>query len=136
MNTTKILCIEDTPDNYKLIERLVGSLKSTKEIALFHAISASEAIELAQQHQFHLVLTDVMLPDTTIATFAHVLVHPLRKLIGNVRIIAITAYAFRSDRETVLAAGCDECYHKPIEIRELRPKLMEWLGEVQMPITT
>jgi CheY-like chemotaxis protein len=45
-----------------------------------------------------------------------------------VKIVALTASAFREERDAILAAGCDEMVHKPIEGERLFEVMGELLG--------
>lgn len=53
----------------------------------------------------------------------------IRELDKKIPIIAVTAYAFDSDRRNAMAAGCDSFISKPISIVELKSKLKEAIGK-------
>lgn len=76
------------------------------------AENGNDAVKLAQQGSYDLVLMDIQMPgmDGIEAT-------KLLKSEGfSVPIVALTAKAMRGDREEILAAGCDGYISKPFEV--------------------
>ncbi|MBE7379793.1 MAG: response regulator [Leptolyngbya sp. SIO1E4] len=54
--------------------------------------------------------------------------HPSSPCSPPLKIIALTASAFEADRAKILAAGCDDCVHKPYQAQEIFNVLAEHLG--------
>ena len=107
----KILVIEDTPANM----RLVTDILEREAYTVYQAETAEKGIELAQEIMFDLILMDICLPvmDGLAATrilkgFDHMKHTP---------IIALTAHAMKEDQEAIFAAGCDAYMAKPIRYK-------------------
>ena len=119
----RVLVVEDTPANQKLVVHLLGRRGHWIEIAA----DGKEALELFQRQDFNVVVMDVQMPvmDGFQATAA------IRKLDdrtkARVPIIAMTAHALRGDDDLCLAAGMDAYLSKPVVAREL-VELVERLG--------
>ena len=47
----------------------------------------------------------------------------------DIKIVGITSFAMKGDRERILQAGCDEYVAKPINTRELPKLVKRLLGE-------
>lgn len=112
-----ILIAEDIDSNYLLIEALLR-----KEYRLQRAYNGSEAIELFNAQTPDLVFMDMKMPgmngiDTTIE---------LRKINTEVPIVALTAYAYDSDKARAIDAGCNDFLTKPISPPELRRVITKW----------
>lgn len=106
----KILIAEDNDSNYLLVSTI---LKGKYE--LLRAVNGAEAIEKAHTFEPDIILMDWKMPvmnglDATIG---------IRAFAPDLPIIAITAYAFDTDKQQALAAGCNEFITKPINIKEL-----------------
>jgi PAS domain S-box-containing protein len=122
----RILIAEDQPNNRLLLVQLLESVGFvTKE-----AIDGQEAIELWSSWQPHLILMDLRMPviDGYIAT------RTIRQRESQLsyphppsKIIAITANAFRQDREQILAQGCDDFIAKPFQEHDLLQKIGQLL---------
>ena len=102
----RVLLAEDNPDNQRLISMVVS--QTGAEIVIAH--NGQQAVERAQHEPFELILMDMQMPvmDGLEAT---------RVLRGNGytgTIVALTANAFREDRDACLAAGCNDFMTKPI----------------------
>jgi PAS domain S-box-containing protein len=104
--TGRVLLADDNPDNRRLISMYVTQTGADVVIAL----DGQQAVEYAQREPFDLILMDMQMPvmDGLEAT---------RILRGNAypgAIVALTANAFREDREACLIAGCNDFITKPI----------------------
>jgi CheY-like chemotaxis protein len=125
----RILLVEDNPANQKLSTYILEDRGHSVEIA----DNGQEAIRLAGQNRYDVILMDVQMPgmDGLEATAA------IRRLEDggcHVPIIAMTAHAMKGDRERCLAAGTDGYISKPIKIPEMIG-LVESLGQRTAPAT-
>src|SRR5690606_23840458 len=85
-----------------------------------------EAIELLSMHPVDIVLMDCQMPvmDGFEATG---LIRKLESEKSMVPIIAITANAMSKDKERCVHAGMNDYMSKPVDIHELKEKLLKWL---------
>jgi CheY-like chemotaxis protein/two-component sensor histidine kinase len=109
----RILVAEDNRENrLLLIDLLRGAGLEVRE-----ARNGQESIDLFEQWQPHLIWMDMRMPviDGYAAT------EKIRTLPGGdaVKIVAITASAFKEQRTDILAAGCDEVVYKPYRDHEI-----------------
>ena len=116
----RILLAEDNVINQKLAVKLLERIGYCPDIAG----NGLEVLEALRREPYDLVLMDVQMPemDGVEAT------RRIRKEWpgeSGPRIVAITANAFKSDRELCLAAGMDGYVTKPIQIRELQAVVEE-----------
>jgi two-component system cell cycle response regulator DivK len=118
-----ILYIEDNPDNMTLIQRVVESLGCT-----FVGINTGrEGLRLAAALEPDLVLLDVNLPDIDGYAVTQAMRSSGDPYLMYVPVIAITANALRGEAERAFAAGCDVYMSKPVNIRELRARILSFL---------
>ena len=105
---------EDVESNFILLKNLIG-----REYTLLWAKDGVEAVEMYKQYQPDLILMDVKMPrmDGLEAT------HIIRSYSKEIPIIALTAYAFGTDKEQALEMGCNDYVTKPISERSLRKAL-------------
>ncbi|MBA3015679.1 MAG: response regulator [Proteobacteria bacterium] len=108
----KILVIEDTPANMKLVCDLLRHSGYT----VLSAVDADQGIDLARQELPDLVLMDIQLPGMDGITATRLLKND--EATRHIKIIALTAFAMKGDREKMLAAGCDDYIAKPIRYKE------------------
>lgn len=117
----RILLAEDEPVNREIVRSFLEDL----EVAIDVAEDGVQAVELARQGRYDLILMDMQMPrlDGMEAT------REIRRLAGygDVPILALTANAFSEDRERCLAAGMDDFVSKPIDPEYFFAKLLEWL---------
>ena len=57
-----VLYIEDNDDNYRLVERILSRL----DFSIDRAKTAASGIAMTQTNHYDLVITDILLPDSTI----------------------------------------------------------------------
>jgi CheY-like chemotaxis protein len=107
---SKILIVEDSPDNMKLFWTLL-TLKGYDVAGLAGGDGLLATIE---QDSPDLVLMDIQLPGKDgFALLREIRASPF----GTVRVIALTAHAMTGDRERALQAGFDGYITKPIDVR-------------------
>ncbi|HEY2274223.1 MAG TPA: response regulator [Steroidobacteraceae bacterium] len=113
----KILYVEDNEDNIYVLE---SRLKRQGYIVLIARDGAS-GVELAISEQPDVILMDLSLPvlDGWEATRRIKAADQTR----HIPVIALTANAMTGDRETALAAGCDDFDIKPIVMARLLEKI-------------
>jgi two-component system, cell cycle response regulator DivK len=117
---TKILIVEDEED---IREILVLRLHYMGEFAIREASNGQEALECIAQDPPDIVLLDLKLPVLDGWETAR-RIRALPAPLSHVPIIAVTAYAMRSDRAKASAAGCDEYITKPIvDFRDVQAKM-------------
>ena len=124
----RFLLVEDNPANQKLATYILQERGHVVEVAG----DGQEAIGLAEQNHYDVILMDVQMPgmDGLEATMA------IRKREGGssrVPIIAMTAHAMKGDRDRCLAAGMDGYLSKPVNAREMLG-LVESLAGGGMPV--
>ena len=111
-----ILIAEDNESNYKLFESILKY-----DYHLIHAWDEQEAVNMFKEYDPQIVLMDINMPvmDGYEAT------KEIRKYSAKVPIIAITAFAYASDEQRVMASGFDGYMPKPINARLLKAQLMD-----------
>jgi PAS domain S-box-containing protein len=116
----RILLAEDNEVNQTVIQKMLKRLGFRADLAA----NGIEAVQALQRQPYDVVLMDVKMPelDGWEAT------RQIRRFLPDAEqpeIIAITAYALEGDRERCLAAGMDDYISKPVQMKELRKKLIK-----------
>ena len=116
--TLKILVAEDNPANQEVVSAMLEKLGHEFLIAS----NGENAVDLAHQQRFDLVLMDCQMPvlDGFGATQA------IRKSFEKLPIIAMTANAMKGDKERCIAAGMNDYIPKPVKIDDLQRLLVRW----------
>jgi len=119
----RILIAEDNVLNLTLLKEMISQQITEAEILV--ATDGLEAIKSLKEHNPHLVLMDVQMPnmDGISAT------REIRKT-SQVPIIAITAGALKEERQKCLDAGMNDFLAKPVLAAELRETLLDYLCEI------
>ena len=121
-----MLVAEDHPVNQRITTRFLEKLGVAWEVVA----NGEEAIEALKRRDFDLVLMDVQMPvmDGLEATLT------IRKLEGlrgtHVPILALTANVLEEHRKEAQQAGFDDYIAKPVNLEELRVKLVKWAPKV------
>jgi two-component system cell cycle response regulator DivK len=124
MNSTpsKILLIEDNPQNALLIKRVLES----RGHQVVHATEGETGLKMAVEEKPNLILVDLGLPDIdgqTLVTF-------IKRVpeLENVPIVAVTAWPEDTAREMATAYGCDGFISKPINTRAFPDQIAAYLA--------
>lgn len=120
--TKRILVVEDTEDN----RRIVRDLLESAGFALIEATTGEEGVAMAKQHAPDLILMDMQLPvlDGYEAT-RRIKAEPA---LARIPIIAVTSYALSGDEAKTREAGCDGYIAKPYSPRQLLAKVRTFLS--------
>jgi CheY-like chemotaxis protein len=103
-----LLVVEDNPDNMITVKALLAD-----DFTVIGATDGPAGVALAIERRPHLILMDIALPGMDgIEAFKIIRSDPH---LQHIPVIALTASAMVSDRETVLAHGFDAYIAKPIE---------------------
>ena len=118
---TKILYVEDNPDNvYMLTRRL-----KKKGFELIIAEDGQEGIDKAIQENPDLILMDLSLPTmdgwTATAKIKNI------EGIKDIPIIALSAHAMPEHRDRAIKAGCSDYDTKPVDIKRLLSKIEQYI---------
>lgn len=108
-----ILIIDDNPANLKLARVLL----SGEGYEVRTAVDAEAALRVLKSFLPQLILMDVQLPDMDGLELTRYL--KSEPATAGIKILALTAYAMKSDRDRAIAAGCDGYIAKPIDIESL-----------------
>jgi len=120
-----VLLVEDDLFNQEVAKYLLEEMGLRVDLAE----DGIEAVKMAQQTDYALILMDVQMPNMDgLASTRAIRALPNRK---HTPILAITANAFAEDRQRCLEAGMNDHLAKPI-IRELLLEiLLKWLTKKQ-----
>ena len=119
----KILIVEDNENNRSLF----------RDILTYHgyeitvASDGQEGVDTARTLAPDLILMDIQMPGMDGLTAGSILKGD--PATNGLKIVALTSFAMRGDREKILAAGFDGYLSKPINTRELPVLVKKWLEE-------
>jgi len=115
----RVLLVEDHADTGRTLSKLLGS----NGYEIRWAKSAGAALELAEEEEFDLVVSDVGLPDAT----GYELMRQLRERFGLVG-IAMTGYGMDEDIKRGREAGFVEHIVKPVSVERLEEVIRKFAG--------
>jgi CheY-like chemotaxis protein len=116
----KILIVDDNALNVKLC---CAILKDRYQVIT--AATAEEGLNIARRIPPDLILMDIQLPGMDGLTATRVIKSD--DALKTTPVIALTSFAMVGDREKALAAGCDEYFPKPIDIKALKAMVARFL---------
>lgn len=109
----RILVVDDNSDNRLLLTSILTHIG----LDVQQAENGQQAVELFQQYRPHFIWMDMRMPvmDGYQAT------EKIRQLPNgkNVKIVAITASAFKEQHDDIINAGCDAIVHKPFQTAQI-----------------
>lgn len=115
----RLLVAEDNPSNFKLVEVLLR-----RDYELVHAWDGRQAVDMFAEVHPDLVLMDINMP----VMDGYEAFRQIRELSPAVPVIALTAYAFETDRRRMFDVGFDDCLAKPLRADELRARVAAMLA--------
>lgn len=120
----KILLAEDNNINQKIVVSVLGKLGHSVVIAN----NGQEAVDLAKESEFDLILMDIQMPILDGAQATKI----IREFEVDRRtpILALTAHAMVGDKEKYLAAGMDGYLTKPVRQSELHQAILELIAKL------
>ena len=122
----KILLIEDNEQNRILMRQIL----TRHGYDLLEATDGLTGIEMASAHMPALILLDIQMPVMN----GFMVIRELRNEpeLRKIKVIAVTSFAMKGDREKAFQAGFDEYITKPIDTRSF-PELIRQVLSLQRP---
>jgi CheY-like chemotaxis protein/two-component sensor histidine kinase len=110
---TRVLVVDDNPDHLEVL----ADLLRLRGYEVVEARDASEALRLISDHKPHACVIDIGLPDMD----GYELARKLRQLpeARDSKLVAVTGYGTKADRQAFEEAGFDNYIPKPPNIEEL-----------------
>jgi CheY-like chemotaxis protein len=114
-----ILVAEDIDSNFALVDIMLR-----KDFNIVRASNGNEAVQLFEELHPSLILMDIQMPEMNGLDATRI----IRKMDSNIPIIALTAFAFNSDRIEFMEAGGSDYVVKPIDPMQLKEKVKSILA--------
>ena len=111
----KVLIVDDAPDNRLYLSRMGFNAET--------AATGKEAVQMAMEKSYKVILMDVQMPEMD----GFEAVHELRALNYQGPIVALTAHTMKGDRERCLEGGFDDYLGKPVDRDLLRQSLVKFI---------
>lgn len=118
----KILIVENNEKNMMLMKDILAFQK----YEVIEAMNGEEGVKKAREEKPDLILMDIQMPVMDGVTAAKILKNDL--VTRDIKIICVTSYAMKGDRELVLEVGFDDYITKPIDTRALPGIVKKYLG--------
>jgi len=119
----KIMVVDDHTVNLLFMRKV---LKKIGFADADEACSGKEAIEMAEQNKYDLIFMDCQMPEID-GFEASTIIRDREELIGDIKIIAVTADAMKGAREKCLDSGMNDYISKPVDVEKLKAVLSEWI---------
>ena len=126
----RVLVVEDNSVNQNVAVGMLRKLGHRADVA----DHGGEGVAMVERGNYDIVLMDMQMPyvDGLVATR---MIRSLSSEKRSVPIIAMTANAMESDRESCLAAGMNDYLAKPIDRRRLTAVLEKWARQTPEPVS-
>jgi PAS domain S-box-containing protein len=119
-----VLIAEDNASLQEILEHQFAQLGIPVKIVS----DGREAVDASRHERFALVFMDCHMPNMDGFAATRAIRAEERKTGEHVPIVAMTANAFKEDREACLAAGMDDYLSKPARMRDLAAMAQRWIG--------
>jgi len=124
LNTLNVLLIEDNKINQLVTLKSLKKLNCNVEIVE----NGLDALELLKKSTYHLIITDISLPD--ISGFE--ITKKFRQVNTKTPVFALTAYSFEEIKLQAVESGIDEIFVKPFKIEELAAKINKNVRKIKV----
>lgn len=119
----RILVVEDEPVNMAVAQNLLEMVGMQSDVA----IEGYEAVVLAQEFRYDLILMDVQMPILNGIDATRII--RIDSLNVDTPIVAMTANAFEEDKHACLEAGMNDHVSKPVVPVRLYEVILHWLDQ-------
>ena len=117
-----VLIGEDEPDNRIILQTVVETLLGVRAEVAGDGLAVLASVE---RERPMVILLDLMMPGLDgFQVTRHLKANPAT---ASIPIVAVSAMARPDDRETALAAGCDDFVRKPFELDDLEAVIRTYL---------
>jgi len=117
-----VLIGEDEPDNRLILQTVVETLLGVRAQVAGDGLAVLASVE---RERPKVILLDLMMPGLDgFQVTRHLKSDPAT---AGIPIVAVSAMARPEDRETALAAGCDDFVRKPFELDDLEAVIRGYL---------
>jgi two-component system cell cycle response regulator DivK len=120
----KILIVEDNEKNRTLVKDVL----EYHGYEVIEAGNGKEGIKIAKENNPDLILMDIQMP--VMSGYDAIKILKNNPETKNIKIIALTSFAMKGDKEKIMEEGFDDYIAKPIDIRRL-PELVKKALEVK-----
>ncbi|MBN2481990.1 MAG: response regulator [Bacteroidales bacterium] len=125
----RILITEDDPSSFNFLKEL---LRKTN-VEILHAGSGLEAVEICRsEEKIDLVVMDIRLPEMNGIEATQ----QIKKIKGDLPVIAHTAFAMAGDKDRIKESGCDDYIAKPTDIKQFMSVVNYYLKHEIRTIST
>jgi two-component system cell cycle response regulator DivK len=119
--TTRILCVEDNPQNMRLVRKILKHAGYT----VLEAEDGMKGLNITLAERPDLILMDINLPDIDGLEVTRRI--KADEDVNSIPIIALTANAMTGDEEKCYEAGCNGYVSKPISRQQLLEAISEFV---------
>ncbi|MEM9232866.1 MAG: response regulator [Pseudomonadota bacterium] len=118
----KVLVVEDNELNMKLFHDLLD----VQGYIVLQAENGPDALLLAREHHPDLILMDIQLPEQSGLDVTREI--KADEDLREIPVIAVTAFAMKSDEQRIRDGGCEDYIAKPISVPVFLEKVKRYLG--------
>lgn len=133
MSTAESLQLADLPKTVLIVEdnelnmKLFNDLLQAYGYRTIQSVNGLDASDLARKHMPDLILMDIQLPERSgLDLTKDIKADPE---LAHIPVIAVTAFAMKSDEQKIRDGGCEDYLAKPISVPVFLEKVKRYLDE-------
>jgi two-component system cell cycle response regulator DivK len=123
-DSIKILVVEDNELNLKLFTDLLES----NDYKVISSRDGKNIKEICSEEDPKLIVMDIQLPNISGVDIIQQLKTDSKY--REIPIVAVTAFAMKEDKTSILSAGCEEYISKPISIQHFLETVNKYMSDV------